>query len=169
MGTVLQNLTISNFREFRYFVGITSSFTFGGSHIGTLILPPSIKDIEKGMYSHPFYRSTIDKLIISEGADLGSDNGDFYYSEIKTWVLGNSCSKLWSINNVNQPRRTVLLMADTVKPIQGQSYYNKSRSNIEVYVPDELVDDYKADATWQGNFNTDKIHPISEYDGTIWE
>ena len=56
----------------------------------------------------------------------------------------------------------IIINGNNVIPIEQQAYYN-SNVNIFFYVADVLVEDYKAEESWQAYFNTDKILPISEY------
>ena len=176
IGTYFSYMRASNFKEFKYFTGVTTlpNNAFANCVFGTFIIPVNVTDgVGSGLYTSFYNSARINKIIVSEGANLGNGNRSHYQGHIYIWVLGESCTQVWNIGRAEYANdycwRRIIIDAQTVKPIQSQSYYKAATSDWEVYVPANMVAAYKADSTWQANFNTDKIFPIEDYDGVIYE
>lgn len=88
----------------------------------------------------------------------------FYYANIDTIVFPSTIPIIPNVSKSGFSRTCKLVInGSNVIPIAEQSYYRASY-NIYAYVPDELVSAYKNEESWQSNFNTDKILPMSEYE-----
>lgn len=169
VGTAFNNCTAISFNEFKYFTGVTnltSTFRGANCNIETITIPASITNWGTGN-SPAFYQSRIKNYIISEGARLITSSWQlFYYANGRRYI--SFPSTFASIPNVSSSGFSstlkLVINGNSVIPISSQNYY-KSNMSIYAYVPDNLVDDYKADSSWSSNFNVDKILPMSEYTG----
>lgn len=108
----------------------------------------------------------IGKIVFAEGCSINITSWRlFYYAEFTTMDIP---STMTSVPNVCKAglnyRINLLLRGNSVKTLQGQSYYNVSTTGryIYAYVPDDLVESYKADSSW-ASFNQDLILPLSSY------
>ncbi len=167
IGTAFNNCTAVSFNEFIYFTGVTNLkgvFNTANCRIGTITLPTSITTFGTG-YGGAFYLSNVNKIIISEGTrSITSSWHVFYYANGRRYISFPSTftSSIPSVSSSNFGATLKLVInGNSVKPISEQSYY-KTSMNIYAYVPDELVDDYRADSLWSSNFNVNKILPMSE-------
>ena len=140
------------------------TFNTANCNIGTITFPASITTLGSG-YQAAFYLSKIRNFIFSEGTrSLTASWHVFYHASGRRYIsfpstltssIPNVCSAGFSATLI------LVINGNSVIPIVEQSYY-KTSLNIYAYVPDELVDDYKADSSWNSHFNVNKILPMSE-------
>lgn len=167
IGSAFNKCTAVSFNEFIYFTGVTNLkgvFNTANCKIDTITFPPSITTWGTG-YNAAFYLSNIKNFIISEGTrTITSSWHVLYHANGRRYISFPSTFES-SIPNVSSSNFSATLKlvinGNSVKPIVEQSYY-KASMNIYAYVPDELVDDYRADSSWSSHFNVNKILPISE-------
>ena len=141
------------------------AFNTANCKIDTITFPASITTFGSGYYA-AFYLSNIKNFIISEGTrSITSSWHVFYYAPGRRYISFPSTFAS-SIPNVSSSGFSATLKlvinSNSVLPISEQSYY-KTSMNIYAYVPDELVDEYKADSSWISHFNVNKILPMSEF------
>lgn len=160
-----QSIIASNFREFRYFTGVTNTYSewFNGLTItGTLILPKSITDY----HSYLFNQATINNVVLDEGTiNPPSSWKTFYFSNASLIVFPSTITSIPNVWNNSSNRRDVIINTNVVIPVSAQSNLGAT-SPLYIYVKDELVDAFKADESWSTNVGASKIYPISEYTGT---
>ena len=143
MGTVFQSHGKLSFTEFRFFTGhkaqMDRMFYNNGSANGFTKLVLPTQITQFAHYS--FNQSPIDYLEV--GANYSAfGNEMFRYRP----GLG-----------------TLVIHALTPPTRQSTNSFNYVTA---IYVPDEAVDTYKASSYWSGKASI--IHPISEYDGTLY-
>ena len=127
---------------------------------GTVIWPANM--VSTGSVN-PFYTFTCQKLIMLEGFTGSFHWSAFYYANIHTIVFPSTIPIIPNVSKSNYNGTCKLVINGiNIIPIVAQSYYRPTY-NIFAYVPDELVNEYKNEESWQTNFNIDKILPLSEY------
>ena len=142
---------------------MASTFRTANCNIETITFPPSITNWGT-VGAAAFQYSNIKNYIISEGARLVTYSWHvFYYATGRRYI--SFPSTFASIPNVSSSGFSatlkIVINGNTVIPIEEQSYYRTSMK-IYAYVPDALVDEYKADSSWISRFNVNKILPMSE-------
>lgn len=143
---------------------MTNTFKGANCNIETITFPVSITNWGTSGNT-AFYKSRIKNFIISEGARLITSSWYlFYYANGRRYI--SFPSTFASIPNVSSngfsSTLKLVINGNSVIPISEQQYY-RSDMRIYAYVPDELVDDYRADSSWSSNFNVNKILPMSEF------
>ena len=160
-----QPITVSNFKEFRYFTGVTTTdgrWFQGLTITGTLILPKSITSY----HSYLFYQSSINAVVLDEGTvNPPSSSSTFYYCNASLIVFPSTITSISNMWNNSSNRRDVIINTNTVIPVGSQSYL-RANSPLYIYVKDELVDAFKEDESWSTNVGASKIYPLSEYTGS---
>jgi len=129
------------FTEFRFFTGHQKSLARTHYNTGTSngFTKLVFPPQMTGISTSSFNRSPVSFLEVGDSfSSIGLDC--FRYSQIGTFVLHN-----------------------TTPPTCGN---NSIGSVSAIYVPNEAVDTYKAASRW--SMHASKIHPISEYDGTLY-
>lgn len=144
MGTVFANSGMRTFTEFRFFTGHQKSLARTHYNTGTtngftkLVLPPQMT----GISTSCFNRSTVNFLEV--GASFSSIGMDCfrYANGVGTFIIHNPTPPSCGGNSISSGHVSA------------------------IYVPDDSVNAYKAASIWSGQAS--KIHPISEYDGTLY-
>ena len=143
IGTVFQSHGKLSFTEFRFFTGhkaqMDRMFYNNGSANGFTKLVLPNQITQFGAYS--FNQSPIDYL------EVGANYSAF----------GNEMFRY-------RPGLGTLVIHALTPPTRPST--NNFNYVTAIYVPDESVDTYKAASTW--NSYASIIHPISEYDGTLY-
>lgn len=118
--------------------------------IETYTFPSSINSIGKSSISGC---NGPKSLVISEGVtEIGS--GAFEYSEVPSIFLPSTIKLIAEWGFGNYSKIINLYCAATEPPILG-SYNFQNSNNIFIYVPENSVDLYKSDSSW--NYLADKI------------
>ena len=142
MGTVFANSGMRTFTEFRFFTGHQKSLARTHYNTGTTngFTKLVLPSHMTSIAAYCFNRSTISFLEV--GASFSSIGQECfrYANGIGTFILHNPTPPTCGNNSLNQVSA--------------------------IYVPDEAVDTYKAASKWSSHAS--KIHPLSEYDGTLY-
>ena len=142
MGTVFANSGMRTFTEFRFFTGHQKSLARTHYNTGTSngFTKLVLPPQMTGISTSCFNRSTVNFLEV--GASFSS--------------IGMDCFRY--ANGVG-----IFVLHNPTPPTCGSNAINYVSS---IYVPDEAVDTYKAASRWSSHAS--KIHPISEYEGTLY-
>lgn len=175
-----------DFSGFKYFTSITTipSYMFYGCSFTKFELPNSISVLEDYGLVGSWYNGVLDlsntkiegmgALFYYHSSQSSAQNrasGNIYVTAVKLPVscnkIGISATKAWSDVAQGTPN-----IAWVTLPYNGvvATGYNTKLLNFRYYVPDELVDIYKADSTTgYSKWNTvaDKIFPISQWQTDI--
>lgn len=153
--------TYGNFTETVFFTGPIATSNFARTTFsGTVIWPRNMVCVSGG---YPFTDFKCKKLIMLEGFSGIFHWSAFYYARVDTIVFPSTMPTIPNVSRTGFTRTCKLVInGSNIIPIVAQSYYRPTY-NIFAYVPDELVNEYKNEESWQTNFNIDKILPLSEY------
>lgn len=161
MGTEFQEGHFTSFKECVYFTGAIDINAFANTVFdGTVVWPNNVKNTQIAYRIRNF---RCKKLIMLEGFSGTFHWSAFYSSRVDTIVFPSTMPTIPNVSRIGFTWTCKLVInGSNIIPIEAQSYYRPTY-NIFAYVPDELVNEYKNEESWQTNFNIDKILPLSEY------
>lgn len=161
LGTEFQEGHFTSFKECVYFTGAIDINAFANTVFdGTVVWPNNVKNTQ---IAYRIQNFRCKKLIISEGFSGTFHVYNFYNANVSIIVFPSTIPIIPNVSKANYKDTCKLVInGSNIIPIVTQSYYRPTY-NIFAYVPDELVNEYKNEESWQTNFNIDKILPLSEY------
>ena len=148
MGTTFWSSQITTFTEFVYFTGITTwpSLTYTGYNVGAFL-----RSTVKILYLPPNVSNTLPRRSLS-----GMESLEYLKIGSSVTNLDRAFEYTRNIANQDKSLAHLILCANTVVACSNLGF----PTTCKIYVPDSLVDDYKASSTWSSR--SAYIYPMSE-------
>lgn len=165
IGTIFQNNTsITKFNELEYFKNVTelAAYAFYESSLSDI----NLNNISS-LKGHTFRTcKNLRKLVFKNCVSITGFIA--FYSNVETVIFKNG----WIDNNLgynfsSSKLTSLVVCGDTISSLHTTDLENTPIASGAgyIYVPDNLVNDYKAATNW--NAYASQIKPLSEYDGEL--
>lgn len=155
------NTEIETFNEFKYFTGVTAINNFRASNLREITLPESLTTIGNLAF---YQMKNLEKINLNNVTSIGINTFNDC-TKLQTVIFDKKVSIGISAFGNCTNLTSVVLTYNEMSTIAGSSFEKSSITNGTgfIYVPDLLVDTYKANTNW-GKYAS-QIKPLSEYHG----
>ncbi len=148
---------------------ITHSMFYGATSLTEVVLPNTITSI--GNYA--FSESGITSLIIPTSVTSALSHICYGCKNLTKVVICGCVEEIddYSFRYCDNLKDVIITCKNGVIPLQHQTAFNRLNesgldtlpTNFNIYVPDELIDDYAIASSWSVLYNKNYIKPLSEY------